>query len=90
MQSVELILFATLVLLAVAYFAAQFARRGRADHPIGRLLLGLIPASIAVMLVITNRLDVVPDDLEQPLWVAMIVVITGVLVVGTSYRLARR
>ncbi len=90
MQSVELVLLATLVLVTVAYFAAQFARRGSADHPLGRLLLGLIPASIAVMLVITFRLDVVPDELEQPLWIATIVVVTGVLIVGTSYRLARR
>jgi hypothetical protein len=32
----------------------------------------------------------VPDDLEQNLWLLSIVVVSAVLIIGTGYRLARR
>ena len=90
MQYVELFLLAVGALVAVAFLVSQFARRGSVDHPLGRLLLGLVPAVVAVLLILINRMDLVPDDLEGPLWIVTIVLITGALVIGTSYRLARR
>jgi hypothetical protein len=89
-QGIELILLAVGVLVGVAYVATQFARSGVPDHPVGRLLLGVVPAVIAVGLVLIERLDVVPDDLEQPISISAVVLISLGLLLVTSYRLARR
>jgi hypothetical protein len=88
-QGLELILLSTGILVAVAQIVSQFLDRGAADHPMSRLLLGLVPAVIGVMLVAIAQTDVVPDDLERPLWVIAVVLISATLVLGTSYRLAR-
>jgi hypothetical protein len=53
-------------------------------------LLGVVPAVIAVGLVLIERLDVVPDDLEQPISISAVVLISLGLLLVTSYRLARR
>jgi len=45
---------------------------------------------VAVSIVLINRFDMVPDDLEQNLWLLSIVVVSGLLILGTGYRLARR
>ena len=90
MQDLELILLSAGILIAVAYVGAELIRRGAADHPVGRLALGVIPAVIAVTVILINRLDVIPDDLEQPLWIVVVVLISVGLIIGTSYRLARR
>ena len=90
MQDLELILLSAGILIAVAYVGAELIRRGAADHPVGRLVLGVVPAVIAVSVILIHRLDVVPDDLEQPLWIVAVVLISVGLIVGTSYRLARR
>jgi hypothetical protein len=88
-QALELILISIGILVAVAQVVSQFLDRGAADHPIGRLLLGLIPAVIGVLLVVVDRLDIIPDNLERPLWVVAVILISGAIVLGTSYRLAR-
>ena len=90
MQDLELILLSVGILIAVAYVGAELIRRGAADHPIGRLVLGVVPAVIAVTVILINRLDVIPDDIEQPLWIVAVVLISVALIIGTSYRLARR
>lgn len=90
MQGLELLLISVGVLVGVAYVATQFARSGASDHPVGRLLLGVIPALIAVGLIVIDRLDVVPDDIEQSIWIAAVVLISLGLILATSYRLARR
>lgn len=90
MQEIELILVAAGVILSAAYIAAQSRSRGTTDHIGVRLMLGLIPAAVAVAIVLINRFDMVPDDLEQNLWLLSVVVVTAVLIIGTGYRLARR
>ena len=90
MQGIELILLSVGVLVGVAYVATQFAGSGVPDHPVGRLLLGVVPAVIAVTLILIARLDVVPDDLEQPISISAVVLISLGLLLVTSYRLARR
>jgi hypothetical protein len=87
-QGLELLLLSAGVLVAVAYFATQM--RKPTDHVLWRVLLGLVPAVIAVTLIVFNRLDVVPDDIEQPAWIVVVVIVTGLLIAGTTYRLARR
>lgn len=90
MQDLELILLSAGILIAVAYVGAELIRRGAADHPVGRLALGVVPAVIAVTVILIHRLDVIPDDIEQPLWIVAVVLISVGLIIGTSYRLARR
>ena len=89
MQGLELLIISVGILVAVAYIATQTRRRGSTDHLIARLLLGLVPAAIAVALIVVNRLDVVPDDIEQGVFVVAIVLVSLALILGTSYRLAR-
>jgi hypothetical protein len=88
-QGLELILLSVGILVAVAFVATQLARRPM-DHPFGRVLLGLIPAVIAIALIVIDRLDVVPDDVEGQVWIVAIALVTGLLILGTTYRLARR
>ena len=90
MQSLELILLSAGILLGAAYVGAQVIRRGAADHPVGRLILGVIPAVTAVAVILVDRLDLIPDDIEQPIWIVAVIVISIGLIVGTSYRLAGR
>jgi uncharacterized BrkB/YihY/UPF0761 family membrane protein len=89
-QEIELILVAALLIVSAAYVVAQARSRGSTDHLGVRLLLGLVPAIIAVTVVLINRFDMVPDDLEQNLWLLSVVVVSAVLIIGTGYRLARR
>lgn len=90
MQEIELILVAAGLIVSAAYIVAQARSRGTTDHIAVRLLLGLIPAVVAVSIVLINRFDMVPDDLEQNLWLLSVVVVSGLLILGTGYRLARR
>ena len=90
MQEVELILVAAGVILSAAYIVAQARSRGTTDHISIRLVLGIIPAVVAVSVVLIDRFDVVPDDAENSLWLVAVVLVTGALIVGTGYRLARR
>jgi hypothetical protein len=89
-QEVELILVAAGVILSAAYIVAQARSRGTTDHISIRLVLGIIPAVVAVSVVLIDRFDVVPDDAENSLWLVAVVLVTGALIVGTGYRLARR
>ena len=89
MQGLELILLATGILVAVAHIVTQVLERSSASLPIWRLLLGIVPAAIGVTLVVIERMDLIPDSLEQPLWVLVVILISVALVLGTSYRLAR-
>jgi hypothetical protein len=87
-QGLELLLLATAILVGVAYIATQVVRHP-SDHPVGRLLLGLVPAVIAVALILFSRVDVVPDDAEQSLWIVAIVLVSGLLIAGTTWRVSR-
>jgi hypothetical protein len=89
-QEIELILVPAGLIVSAAYNVAQSRSRGTTDHIAVRLLLGLIPAVVAVSIVLINRFDMVPDDLEQNLWLLSVVVVSGLLILGTGYRLARR
>jgi hypothetical protein len=89
-QELELIMIGAGVILSAAYIVTQARSRGTTDHIGVRLMLGVIPAVVAVTVVLINRFDMVPDDAEQPLWLAVVVLVSAALIVGTGYRLARR
>ena len=89
MQGLELFLVTMGIFVAVAHIATQLLDRPATAHPIWRLMIGVVPAAIGVTLVLIERMDVIPDQLERPLWVVVVILISGALVLGTSYRLAR-
>ena len=89
MQGLELFLVTMGIFVAVAHIATQLLDRPATAHPIWRLMIGVVPATIGVTLVLIERMDVIPDQLERPLWVVVVILISGALVLGTSYRLAR-
>ncbi len=90
MQELELLLIASGILVAVAWVAVPFVNRAGMDGPVPRLLLGIVPGVIGVLFVIVGRLDILPDDLEGPLWIIGVVMITAIAILGTTYRFARR
>jgi hypothetical protein len=89
-QALELILLGSGVIVALAYVATPFLRRSDVSRPAVRLLLGIVPGVIGVFIVLTDRLDILPDDLEGPVWAVTIITISAAAIVGTSYRLVRR
>jgi hypothetical protein len=89
-QELELILIAAGVLVSAAYIVAQIRSRGTSDNAAVRLLLGVVPAVIAVSVVVINRFDMVPDDAEQSLWLIAVVLVSAAIIIGTGYRLAGR
>jgi hypothetical protein len=89
-QAIELILLGSGVIVALAYVATPFLGRSDVSRPAVRLLLGIVPGVIGVFIVLTDRLDILPDDLEGPVWAVTIITISAAAIVGTSYRLVRR
>jgi hypothetical protein len=89
-QALELILLGSGVIVALAYVATPFLGRSDVSRPAVRLLLGIVPGVIGVFIVLTDRLDILPDDLEGPVWAVTIITISAAAIVGTSYRLVRR
>jgi hypothetical protein len=89
-QAIEVLLIAAGVLIPVAWLTSKLLARYESDHPAYRLLLGIIPAAVGVMIVIIARYDVVPDELEGPLWLGLGLTIGVLAVLGTAYRFARR
>lgn len=85
-----MILVATGILVAVAWVTVQHVQRADLEDPVPRLLLGIVPGVIGVLFVVVGRLDIVPDDLEGPLWIIGAAMITAIAILGTSYRVARR
>lgn len=90
MQGLELLLVSAGIFVAVAHIAAQYLRRADFRHPMLRIALGIVPGVVAVTLVLINRHDIVPDDLEGPIWIILVVAVSAAAIIGTSYRLVRR
>lgn len=89
-QALQLVLIASVILLAVAVLAVQHRRITVADRPWPRLLLGVVPGVIGAVVILVSRTDLVPDEFENDLWLVVAVVITAGAALGTVYRLARR
>lgn len=89
-QGIELVLVGTGVIVVLAYLVTQHLRTARIDNAPTRIALGIVPGVIGVALALTSRLDLVPDEIEGPLWVVLVVAVSAVAIVGTSYRLVRR
>lgn len=89
MQALELILIAGSVIALVAYFAVRQRHVTDDDSRWPRILLGIVPGVIGVALVIVPQADIVPDDAEGAIWMALAIALSAVAIIGTVYRLAR-
>ncbi len=90
MQAVELILIAAAALTAAAYLLVRHQRNQGTDAHVPRILIGVVPGLIGGALAAVTGLDFVPDDIEGPIWATLFVAISGIAIIGTSYRLVRR
>ncbi len=89
MQAIALIVIAGSVIGLLATFAVR--QRHLAD-PVARwprILLGIIPGVVGVVLVVVPQMDVVPDEWEGAIWIAVAIALSVTAVVGTIWRLAR-
>ncbi|MDH4143151.1 MAG: hypothetical protein OEV61_11110 [Chloroflexota bacterium] len=89
MQALALIVIAGSVIGILAILAAR--QRHLAD-PMARwprILLGVIPGIVGVVLVVVPQMDVVPDEWEGAIWIAVAIALSVAAVVGTIWRLAR-
>jgi drug/metabolite transporter (DMT)-like permease len=89
-QSLELLLIVAGAFIGVAYVMVQYLSGTGRAHSGARLLLGVVPGLFGVALVMVDRADLVPDDLEGSIWIIVVVTFTAFAVIGTTYRLARR
>lgn len=89
MQALELILIAGSVIALVAYVAVRQRHVTDDDSRWPRILLGIVPGVIGVSLVIVPQADIVPDDAEAAIWIALAIALSAIAIIGTVYRLAR-
>ena len=89
MQALELIVIAGSVIGLLAIFAARHRHFANPVTRWPRILLGIIPGIVGVVLVIVPQADVIPDEWEGAIWIAVAVVLSVTAVVGTIWRLAR-
>ncbi|MEX1171244.1 MAG: hypothetical protein WEG56_01410 [Chloroflexota bacterium] len=90
MQAVQLLLISVGLLLAVAIVAARLDALELVEHRGPKVLLGIVPGVIGAVLILVERLDVIPDEAEGDLWAMAMIAISTVAILGTSVRLARR
>ena len=92
MQGIELLLLSVGILVAVAYFATTVARRRRPDHPLAAPAVGPGPGghrgTHSIVFNAARRRPRRPR--AGGLGSSAVVVITVGLILGTSYRFARR
>ena len=88
MQTVELFVIAAAAIGLAALLAVR-QRNRNADTHWPRIVLGVVPGLLGVLLVLVPLSDLVPDQVEGSIWLIVAVVISVVIVIGTIYRVAR-
>lgn len=89
MQTVELLVIAASAIGLAALFAVRQRHVRDSDTHLPRMLLGIVPGLIGVLLVMVPLSDLVPDGAEGSIWLVVAVAISVVVAVGTVYRLVR-
>jgi len=91
MQDVELGVIALAVVggLSVLAIRANATRDPALGHWL-QLFIGLVLGGVAAFIVLVTQIDLVPDQLEAFVDPILVAGITGVLLVGTVWRLRRR
>jgi hypothetical protein len=89
-QAAQLLLIAAFAIIAVAWFASRHRHVVTSDRVWVRALIGIVPGIIGALIILVTSMDLLPDDLEDGAWLVVLVAISAVAIVGTTYRLARR
>lgn len=79
-----LIVVSTVLILVVLHLAPGAARRRT------RVLVGLVPGVLGAFVVLAERVDLVPDDIETRALPLVVLAVSGVIAVITILNLARR
>ncbi len=90
MQAAELLLISSVALIAVAWFTSRHRQVVTSDRVWGRALIGIVPGLIGALIILVTSMDLLPDDIEDGAWIAVLIVISAVAIAGTTYRLSRR
>jgi hypothetical protein len=89
-QAAQLLLIAAFAIIAVAWFTSRHRQVVTSDRVWVRALIGIVPGIIGALIILVTSMDLLPDDLEDGAWLVVLVAISAVAIVGTTYRLARR
>jgi hypothetical protein len=89
-QAAELLLISSVALLGVAWFTSRHREVVTSDRVWVRALIGIVPGVIGALIILVTSMDLLPDDIEDGAWLFVLIVISAIAIVGTTYRLARR
>lgn len=90
MQAAELLLISAAALLAVAWFTSQHRQGVTSDRVWVRALIGIVPGVIGAVFILVTSIDLLPDDVEDGAWIAVLIIVTALAIAGTTYRLTHR
>jgi uncharacterized membrane protein HdeD (DUF308 family) len=88
-QTVELLVIAASALGLAALFAVRQRHVRDSDTHWPRMLLGIVPGLIGVLLVMVPLSDFIPDEAEGSIWLVVAVAVSAVVVVVTVHRVVR-
>jgi hypothetical protein len=88
-QALELILIAAAAIGLTAVAVARRHEAGSGGSGWSRLLVGVVPGLVGVLLVTVPMADLIPDDDEGAIWLIAAVVLSAIIVIGTAVRLVR-
>jgi hypothetical protein len=89
-QAAELLLISSVALIAVAWFTSRHREVVTSDRVWVRAMIGIVPGVIGALIILVTSMDLLPDDVEDGAWMFVLVVLSVVAIIGTTYRLARR
>ena len=90
MQAAELLLISSVALLAVAWFTSRHREVVTSDRVWVRALIGIVQGVIGALIILVTSMDLLPDEVEDGAWMFVLVVLSVIAIIGTTYRLARR
>lgn len=89
-QRVEMMLLSAAVLGIVVVLVLRFRRMRGLDSPMLQIGVGLVPGVIGALYVLTNEVDLIPDEYEARAVVIVVALVVGIAAVGAVRRFANR
>lgn len=88
MANLEIV--ALLVVVSISLVLIVLELSPGVDRRRTRVLVGLVPGALGAFVVLAERIDLVPDDLERQAFPLVILAVSGAIAVITILSLARR
>jgi hypothetical protein len=89
-QATQLFLISSVALIVVAWFTARHRHIVTSDRVWVRAMIGVVPGVVGALIILVTSMDLLPDDMEDGAWMFVLIVLSVVAIIGTTYRLARR